>query len=362
MLRYVSILIGIAVSIMSASSGCLYGQRQQTDTRLKAAEKHVAESDRYLHHSVLKRGMKGYGLTVMAGIKPLRFDAEVVSVVGKFGPHQDVILARLKGLKLEKSMIISGMSGSPVFMKDPKDGKFKMVGAVAYGWDGQNEPLCGIQPITQMLAVGGFIPVAGKDTIKAKGKSVSPSRYAAVPKGFLKEVLGVKKINFTSRFLTARGRRKQSADAPARMIALSTPVMVSGISARSFSRARRMMKPFGMVPMQSGQPGAAELADCKNAKLIPGGGISVALATGDSDLTAIGTVTDVVGDKVMAFGHSFFAAGATELPMGPAYIHTIISGRSSSFKMGSSLKMTGTITRDETTAIAGQIGRKTKMI
>jgi hypothetical protein len=362
MSRSVSILIGIAVSIVSASCGCVYGQPEQVDTRLKAAEKYVAASDRYLHHNFLKRGMKGYGLTVMAGIKPVRFEAEIVSVVSRFGPHLDVILARLKGLKLEKSMIISGMSGSPVFMKDPKDGKFKMVGAVAYGWSGQNEPLCGIQPITQMLAAGDFIPVAGKDTTKTKGKPVSPNSLAAAGRGFLKDALSVKKIDFTSRSLTPRGPQNQSTNAPAPMTALSTPVMVSGISSRSFSRARRMMKPFGMIPMQSGGPGAAERAACKDAKLIPGGGISVALATGDADLTAVGTVTDVVGDKVMAFGHSFFGAGATELPMGPAYIHTVISGRFSSFKMGSSLKMTGTITRDEVTAVAGQIGRKTKMI
>jgi len=123
-----------------------------------------------------------------------------------------------------------------------------------------------------------------------------------------------------------------------------------------------MLKPFGMVPLQAGGPGVAEAAAAKGAKLVPGGGISVALATGDADMTAIGTVTEVVGNKVMAFGHSFYGYGETELPMGPAYIHTVISSRSNSFKMGASLNMTGTLTRDETTAVAGQIGRKTKMI
>jgi hypothetical protein len=361
MLRPVSILTGITIFILSVPCTGARGQAKRVDTRLAAAEKHVAKSDRYLHHSFLKRGMKGYGLTVMVGTKVIRFDAEIVSVVTKWGPHLDVILAQLTGHKLEKTMIIAGMSGSPVFMKDPKDGKFKMIGAVAYGWRGSNEPLCGIQPITQMLAAGGFIPVAGKDGTKAAGKSVSPGRSAMVPKGFLKTALSVDKIDFAARRLSAMTPEGQSTGAP-RMTALSTPVMVSGISTRGLARARRMLKPFGMVPLQAGGLGVAEAAAAKGAKLVPGGGISVALAIGDADMTAVGTVTEVVGNKVMAFGHSFYGYGETELPMGPAYIHTVVSSRNSSFKMGASLNVTGTLTRDETTAVAGQIGRKTKMI
>jgi len=123
-----------------------------------------------------------------------------------------------------------------------------------------------------------------------------------------------------------------------------------------------MLKSAGMIPLQGGGLGGVEAEAAKNAKLIPGGGIAVALATGDADMTAVGTVTEVVGNKVMAFGHSFFSAGETELPMGPAYIHTVISGRNNSFKMGASLNMVGAIIRDETTAIAGLIGRKAAMI
>jgi len=358
--RSVTVLIAVAICMLSGFWSGAYGQAKRVDTRLVAAEKYVAKSDRYLHHSVLRRGMKGYGLTVMAGIKPIRFDAEIVSVVSKFGPHLDVILARLAGHKLEKSMIIAGMSGSPVFMKDPKDGKFKMIGAVAYGWRGQNEPICGIQPITQMLAAGGFIGVEGKDKT-GSGKSVIPGRSGAAPKGFLKTALSVKKIDFASRGFGAMASQGESTET-SRLMALSTPVMISGMSSKGLARASRMMKSFGMIPLQGGGVGAAEAEAAKDAKLIPGGGIAVALATGDADMTAVGTVTEVVGDKVMAFGHSFYSAGQTELPMGPAYIHTVISGRTNSFKMGASLKMTGTITRDETTAVAGKIGQKTVMI
>ena len=109
-----------------------------SDPELEKARKFVESSDRYLHHSHLKRGMKGYGLTVFAGTKIERFEARIVSVVKNFNPGQDVILAMLDEEKLKNSQVIAGMSGSPVFMKDPADGKFKMIGAVAYGRRGEH--------------------------------------------------------------------------------------------------------------------------------------------------------------------------------------------------------------------------------
>jgi len=358
--RSVTVLVGIAVVVCSINLSEVRAAARNVDSRLNAAEKYVAKSDRYLHHSVLKRGMKGYGLTVFAGTKPVRFNAEIVSVIAKFGPHLDVILARLTGHKLEKSMIISGMSGSPVYMKDPKSGKFKMIGAVAYGWNGQNEPICGIQPITQMLAAGGFLPLSGTDDAPGAKAAISAGR-GAVPKGFVKTALGVKKIDFAFSELAADSAPVESTGAT-RLVELSTPVMVSGMSPRAMSRARRMLKSVGMVPLQGGGIGAAQAAAWKNAKLVPGGGIAIPLAAGDADMTAVGTVTDVVKGDVMAFGHSFFSYGPVKLPMGPAYIHTVISGRNNSFKLGSLLKVTGTMTRDETTAIAGKVGPKPRMI
>src|ERR1035437_9841156 len=128
-----------------------------SDDAMAAARKYVAEhSDRYLDHNKLARGMKGYGLTVMEGTKIEKFEVEIISVMTRWGPHQDVILARCTGLGLEKSGIIAGMSGSPIYIKDT-DGKDKMIGALAFGWNWPKEPVTGIQPITQMFAMDGFL-------------------------------------------------------------------------------------------------------------------------------------------------------------------------------------------------------------
>src|SRR5437588_1404619 len=55
-----------------------------------------------------------------------------------------MVLARLSGLNLEKTGVIAGMSGSPVYI----DGK--LLGAVAYAWQFGKEPIAGITPFAQM--------------------------------------------------------------------------------------------------------------------------------------------------------------------------------------------------------------------
>src|SRR5262245_41739238 len=95
--------------------------------------------------SELKRGMKGYGLTVFEGTKPERFDVEIIDVLSNFRPRQELILVKTKHPRLEVAKVVAGMSGSPVFI----DGK--MIGAYAYGWSFGTEPVAGVTPIRAML-------------------------------------------------------------------------------------------------------------------------------------------------------------------------------------------------------------------
>ena len=56
---------------------------------------------------------------------------------------------------------------------------------------------------------------------------------------------------------------------------------------------------------------------------------------------ATGTVTEVDGDRVYAFGHPFFGLGPTQFPMTKAYIHTILPSLMSSSKMASGGEVIG---------------------
>src|SRR5262249_5025854 len=92
----------------------------------------------------VRAGMKGYGLTVMKGTDIEKFSAVVLGVMKNTSPGRDMVLCRLSGLDLEKTGVIAGMSGSPVYI----DGK--LLGAVAYAWAFGKEPIAGITPFSQM--------------------------------------------------------------------------------------------------------------------------------------------------------------------------------------------------------------------
>src|SRR5438128_2449105 len=90
----------------------------------------------------LKIGQKGYGLTVMKGVKLERFQAEVLGVLKNTSPGRDMVLCRLSGLDLERTGVIAGMSGSPIYVDE------KLVGAVAYAWPYGKEPIAGVTPFS----------------------------------------------------------------------------------------------------------------------------------------------------------------------------------------------------------------------
>jgi len=96
----------------------------------------------------LAPGMKGFTLSDLGDGKGVqRFDIEIVGVLLSYAPKQDLVLARVHSQAIEKTGIIAGMSGSPVYV----DGR--LVGALAYGWPFSREPICGITPIQSMLDI-----------------------------------------------------------------------------------------------------------------------------------------------------------------------------------------------------------------
>jgi len=146
------------------------------------------------------------------------------------------------------------------------------------------------------------------------------------------------------------------------MAPLPMPVAIAGADAQTMEYLGRWLKPAGMQPVQGGGPAGAARTPAADATLVPGAAVAVPLVSGDMDWSAVGTVTDVIGDKVLALGHAFFAQGPMEMPMSTAYVHTVISGVLSSFKLSSPLKQAGALQRDENVGILGRIGRKASMI
>src|SRR5438046_9917496 len=107
--------------------------------------------------------MKGHGLTVMKGTKVERFDAEVLGVMKNTSPGRDMVLCRLSGLDLERTGVIAGMSGSPVYVDK------KLIGAVAYAWPYGKDPIAGITPFSQMH---GFVESFERRDLAERSKPV----------------------------------------------------------------------------------------------------------------------------------------------------------------------------------------------
>jgi hypothetical protein len=84
--------------------------------------------------------------------------------------------------------------------------------------------------------------------------------------------------------------------------------------------------------------------------------VVVNLVSGDFNMGATGTVTEVVGNKIYAFGHPFFNLGPIAFPMTQAYIHALLPSMTSSMKISTLGDVIGTVRQDRATTIAGLTG------
>ena len=276
----------------------------------------------------LRAGMHATGRTVFAGEKVEEFQVEILGVLENSGPKQSIILARLSGGPLEKTGVMQGMSGSPVYING------KLVGAVAMAFPFSKEPIAGIRPIEEMVTAQ-----SGGDGKAQAGVSLSSGNLMAL---------------FPKR--EARGAFDS------KLIDIATPVSFSGFSAGTLEHFAPQLRSLGLEPRQGVSGGASNAAKPASGPLQPGSMISVQLASGDLSIGADGTVTHIDGNKIYAFGHRFLSVGSTELPFARASVITLLANLSSSFKISSSGEWLGAITSDHNTAVAGELGRRPRMV
>ena len=335
-----------------------------------AAPGSLFDPARHMHVSEVRPGMSGYGLTVFKGTKVERFDVEVVSILRNFNPKNDVVLIRCKGEYLAHTGSIAGMSGSPIYLKDDQ-GRYRMIGAFAYGWPLTKDPLAGVQPIEYMLS----LPAAPLRSVAAEmnaattrpgGGDTLPGRQAhdglnwsLYKSGFIPLLRPVARqwagTDVTG--LSAGPRAGVSGEAP-QLQPLATPLMTSGLSPELVKRFSPMFSTYGLTMLQAGEGGGGSGSpDVVAARFEPGSVLAVPLLSGDVDMTAIGTVTEVAGDRIFGFGHPFNNEGAISLPMGAGQINGVIPNMQTSFKLGSLTKDLGCLTTDGAVGVAGEVGK-----
>ena len=254
-------------------------------------------------------GAQGIARTVIAGTRIEEFGVEVLGIMKNKGAAGDLILVRTYGDVIDRSGgVAQGMSGSPVYI----DGR--LIGAIGYGFSLTDQRTAMITPIHDML------------------KLLEPSPEKA-----------------------AQPVQDKPADKPADKPKerLSTPLMASGFGANALAYLQTKLSPLKLTPYSVGDPppGVAY------GELEPGSSVGVQLVRGDVSLGALGTVTYVDGDKVLAFGHPFLKRGKAGFLMTNAYIFTTVRGIESSFKVGSTGETIGTIHQDRGAGVAGEMNR-----
>ena len=299
----------------------------------------------------VRPGMKGVGKTVMVGTRLEEFGAEVLGVMRDVSPGRDMVLCRLTGCNLEHAGIIQGMSGSPIYMEG------KLLGAVAYAWEFAKDPIAGVTPFAQMVqyvrASDRRIAAESNDLLREPGFHAA-SLAPAVEPGTL--------LGDDAETVLRLSPLKVSGGTAGGMVPIVTPLAAAGFSPRALAVLESQVRPLGMAPMAGGAAAEHILHEQAESTLVSGAPLSIAMVMGDFDLSGIGTVTHVEGNRVYGFGHPMFSLGSCELPMMTGYIHTVYPRASVSMKMGSPLRVVGVLDTDVSTCVAGTIGRKPDML
>lgn len=292
--------------------------------------------------SSVRPGLQGVGKTVFEGTRVDTFDVEILGVLEKTGPNQNLILARLSGEKVDRYGVFAGMSGSPVYI----DGK--LLGAIAYAFSFATAPIAGITPIQEMVDVFREQPGA---TLRL-GQARDPRQ--------LHEVSTV--LNLPAPLLEAftPGDVFPALKPYGRLEPILTPLSLQGFVAGAVSSFAPQLASAGLIPVLGS--GSSRGDSWANAPVEPGSTIAVQLVRGDMEVAASGTVTYISGNRIYAFGHPFLSIGYTDFPLTKAAVLGVIPSLMNSQKISASLEPFGVIRQDRATGILGLKDEKPKMI
>jgi hypothetical protein len=266
--------------------------------------------------SEVRPGMEGYGLSVFQGTKIERFQVKVIGVLRNFAPKMDMILIRCSGANLEYTGVVAGMSGSPIYLGS--QGKERIAGALAYGWQFSKDPVAGVTPIQAML-----------DEAKRPLRHPLAGAVSMLEHPQLKPAVA--------------------------------PLLVNGAVGPMLKALEPELERWHLVPLQGGGPGPA-MAPGEKVELEPGSALGVQLMRGDLEMTAVGTVTYRDGDTVLAFGHPMFGIGELQFPIATAYVHHTFAGMARSFKMAGAIAPAGTLVQDRQSTVIGKVGATLPLI
>ncbi len=294
--------------------------------------------------SQIKPGMKGEALTIFAGDQAEKFDLVVIGVMPNFlAPRESIILVQLLGEKVERTGVVAGMSGSPVYI----DGK--LAGALSLKLGAfSKDPLAGVTPIENIFSLPKGQPAAIRaetipETTGAQTLVASSSGHGQMETHF----------DMPSNWASRAGAPSGSFLTP-----IASPLVFSGFSGAAIRQFESAFASYGMAAAQGGSIDARP--DDRDIK--PGDMVSAVLLEGDMSLNASCTVTAIVDGRVYVCGHPLFGFGSVDMPMARARVLTTLSSQLESTKIVNVGGTIGTFNQDRVTAVVGSLGASPRLI
>jgi hypothetical protein len=267
--------------------------------------------------------MQGYAYTIFAGDQIEKFDLEVIGVMPNFlGPQQSIILVQLKGQKVERTGVVAGMSGSPVYLEGKLAGALSLKLGIF-----TKDPIAGVTPIADVVR--------------------PPAQSSAQQFPLPLDSSAVQKTAPT--FSIPVG----SSLAP-----IEAPLVFSGFQAATLQQFAPQIQSYGFVAAQGGT--SAPRPD--DSHIVPGDMAGMVLVQGDASINSACTVTAVQADRVFLCGHPFLNLGDVQIPMARSRVLTTLSSDLASTKIVNVGGSIGTITGDHLTAVTGRLGAPPPMI
>ena len=304
----------------------------------------------------LKAGMVGIGKTVFEGDRLDEFKVHILGVLRNvIGTRRNLVLARLEGGPLANTGVIAGMSGSPVYI----DGR--LVGAISYSLGRfAKEPIAGITPIGEMTEAATF---AGPRRQAARVELQVPLTPEGLSASLRQAFSWMRPFADSPADIQAFGDAGLNAGIGTLLRPIATPLTLGGFDPGVIDPVASAFRDQGFVPVMAGSsllaPRLAQTAGGASPAarpLRPGDPVGVALMSGDLEMGATGTVTEIDGDRVYAFGHPFYGLGPTQFPMTRAHVLTVLPSLANSMKIASTGEVIGTFQQDRATTIAGTLG------
>ena len=297
--------------------------------------------------SQVKPGLKGVAYTIFEGDQIEKMDLVVIGVLhNAIGPKQDVILVQLIGEKVERTGVVAGMSGSPVYI----DGKLAGALSLKLGIF-TKDAIGGVTPIENMLDVEKSSAAPAVAPTEAPSGVPSGTPFGPLTSAALAPPQA--RVPIPENFI-----HRTSADTGQFLVPIETPLISSGVYPETLAQFSNDFSAWGMAAMAGGtSPPSPD-----DSKIQPGDMVGIDLIRGDLTISPGCTVTTVVSDRILACGHPIFGLGSVAMPLTRGHVLTTLSSSLASTKIMSDGGTIGTLTQDRLPAVMGILGAGPPMI